>query len=282
MSSSPPPKKRKTKQLTLFGGCVVDTGIYKKSNPSSYEEFIDAFVERYGDGAVRADVVRQAQAKWSSLKDNEAGVREFVAEVGKWKAAQESSQSWLGIQRPESPDCVVVESTSSVTPAAAATNVVTPVEMPLTAPTSNAETTFLESVGISAEKLLTREVVEQACFMTEFKEFVRAHARFQNAKEKYLAHVETGVGWSKKTSSVKDGMESAQKMVFALAETLKSVAAIVVPAGNILGAQTQLSLQRKSALLTEAAMALVKVKALHPGSRRSMCARIWMVLLLVA
>ena len=57
MSSSPPPKKRKTKQLTLFGGCVVDTGIYKKSNPSSYEEFIDAFVERYGDGAVRAKIL---------------------------------------------------------------------------------------------------------------------------------------------------------------------------------------------------------------------------------
>ncbi len=54
MASSPPKKKRKERQLTLFGGFAVGSGVYKNSRAdvdSLYQRFVDAYVQRnsFGD-----------------------------------------------------------------------------------------------------------------------------------------------------------------------------------------------------------------------------------------
>ena len=56
MMDSPPRKKQKGKQLTLFGGVLVGSAIHKGQNV--YEKFVNSFVAHYSDQTVaRADVV---------------------------------------------------------------------------------------------------------------------------------------------------------------------------------------------------------------------------------
>ena len=75
--ASPPKKKPKVRQLTLFGGFAVGLRVYakKESLRTSYELFVDAYVERHEhEGVCKADVVRNAQAKWNEIKSwNQSG-----------------------------------------------------------------------------------------------------------------------------------------------------------------------------------------------------------------
>ena len=62
--------------------------------------------------------------------------------------------------------------------------------------------------------------------MMELKELARVHVHFQNGKTMYLANIDAGVAWSKKTSAVKRNMDVADNKVHDVAELLKAVADI--------------------------------------------------------
>ena len=90
--ASPPKKKPKVRQWTLFGGFAVGSSVYaKKESPhrTSYELFVDAYVERHEhEGVCRADVVRAAQAKWNEIKSDSGAVDQFTLNVEDWRLEQ--------------------------------------------------------------------------------------------------------------------------------------------------------------------------------------------------
>ena len=111
---SPPRKKQKGQQLTLFGGVLVGSAIHKERN--LYEKFVNSFVARYSYQSVaREDVVASAQAKWREMRDDRAAAEKYVADVGDWK--RRNTRSTDG-----SCDVLRERATSNVTTAVVLTN----------------------------------------------------------------------------------------------------------------------------------------------------------------
>ena len=269
--ASPPKKKPKVRQLTLFGGFAVGSSVYaKKEIPrTSYELFVDAYVERHEhEGVCRADVVRNAQAKWNEIKSDSGAVEQFISNVEGWKLEQaRGDDAWLSTPRSSGSATATLSSVTSMSAGGAVSTLPqivrdgSPLQRPVSVGSSDEARCFLEAIGISAEKLLTPEVTDQACFMSELREFARVHARFQNGRAKYLANIDAGVAWAKKSSAVKENMNVADACVQKVAQLLRAVADIEIRAGNVLGLQSQLSVQRKAAMLSETTITLTKSKS---------------------
>ena len=96
-------EETKVRQLTLFGGFAVGLRVYAKKERFriSYELFVDAYVERHEhEGVCKADVVRNAQAKWNEIKSDSGAVEQFISNVKDWKLEQaRGDDAWLSTPR---------------------------------------------------------------------------------------------------------------------------------------------------------------------------------------
>ena len=91
-------------------------------------------------------------------------------------------------------------------------------------------------------------------FMEELKEFAREHAPFCNARDTYNGNLSAGIPVCREKSNVKDTLAVADEVIKDVEQKLKEIAAIQINIHNVVSLQSQLSVQRKSALLADAVL----------------------------
>ena len=253
--SSPPQKKKKIgPQLTLFGGIAAGNAVHSVAS-NSYERFVHAFVCRnLNEFPSKATAVSKAQEKWREIKADGKKIDQYIKEVELWKKARSSDASSWFVQPLHTGERVSTSSFTATQTAAEDVSVVPASRPSVIAHGDHALAAFIQELEVKSNELFTEDVLQQLVFMKEIKELARTYASFRSARDEYRSNISSGISHARKHSNVKDAIDKGAVLLTAVDKKLQEITSIQLNRSSLLSTQSQLSVQRKCVLVTEAVL----------------------------
>ena len=198
--------RRSTFQTTLTGKLYAPKPVHdesKAANQSLYCQFVDAYC-RFDDWPP-ATSVREAQTEWRKIREDEGAVRKRIeqfasrassatAKLGDWAVTvSKAAPQPTGDGEPPSSDRDKPPGDSSTsrqpsqTPAQPESSVSISSVAGWTVETSRIVQSFLRSINVEPEKLLTPDVLQQSFFLVLLRNMSEVWHRFITAEEEYKA-----------------------------------------------------------------------------------------------
>ena len=174
----------------------------------------------------------------------------FITEVSAWEAEQTRDESEWFVSPTAARHCSEHSREGADEGQASASMTVSSANVSVNKPLH----TFLSTLEVDGQKLLTDDVLQHRVFVHELEEFSRVFIRYSSARSTYENNLTSGITSCWKQSSVKESLAKAATILTAVDQKLQEIAAIHINPVAMLSVQTQLTVQRKAKLVTDAVL----------------------------